>query len=234
MAQHAPARRRTAPIHPRRISGPMRPSAVPAVALPAPGPFERLRALPDKRVVDRLLRGRLCIWVIGVLLGGIVAMQVSLLRMNAGISRAVSTASLLEQRNSDLEASIARATTGEKVREAAINDGMIDPAAGETSFLTARPSIDARLAVKHMKPPSENAINVMAGGGKLPSTTVPLAGTAATTAAQTTPVATPARTTPVATPTPAPTVTQAQVTPTPTPVATTVPGTGGAAIAPQG
>jgi 16S rRNA C1402 N4-methylase RsmH len=54
----------------------MRPRAVPAVALPAPGRFERLRGLPDKRVVDRLLRGRLCIWVIGVLLGGIVAMQV--------------------------------------------------------------------------------------------------------------------------------------------------------------
>src|SRR6185436_18206585 len=112
MAQHAPARRRTAPIHPRRISGPVRPRAVPAVALPAPGPFERIRALPDKRVVDRLLRGRLCIWVIGV----IVAMQVSLLRMNAGISRAVSTAAVLEQKNADLEASIARSTTGDKVR----------------------------------------------------------------------------------------------------------------------
>ena len=96
MPQHAPAQRRTAPIHPRRISGPVRPRAVPAVALPAPSPFERIRALPDKRVVDRLLRGRLCIWVIGVMLGGIVAMQVSLLRMNAGISRAVSTAATLE------------------------------------------------------------------------------------------------------------------------------------------
>ena len=60
------ARTRTRPApHPRRISGPIaRP--IPAVTLPAPrrgstGAFERLRALPDHRMVDRLLRvgGRL-------------------------------------------------------------------------------------------------------------------------------------------------------------------------------
>jgi hypothetical protein len=198
---------------------------VPAVALPAPGPFERIRALPDKRVVDRLLRGRLCIWVIGVMLGGIVAMQVSLLRMNAGISRAVSTAAVLEQKNADLEASIARSTTGDKVREYALNNGMIDPPAGDANFLTARPGIDSKLAVKHMKPASDSAIEVMNNGGKVLNTTVPLAGAAGTapTTAQT-------QTQPVATPTPAPTVTQAQATPTPTPI----PSTGGAAIAPQG
>ena len=223
MPQHAPARRRTAPIHARRISGPVRPRAVPAVALPAPGPFERIRALPDKRVVDRLLRGRLCIWVIGVLLGGIVAMQVSLLRMYAGISRAVSTAAVLELQNSDLEAAIARSTTGDKVREDALSNGMIEPPAGETSFLTPRPGTDPALAVKRMKAPSDSAINVMANGGKALDATVP--------AAATTP-ATTATTTPVATPTPAPTVTQAQATPVPTPVPTTVPGTNGAATAP--
>jgi hypothetical protein len=234
MPQHAPARRRTAPVHPRRISGPaprphqpVRPRALPAVALPAPGPFERLRALPDKRVVDRLLRGRLCIWVIGVMLGGIVAMQVSLLRMNAGISRAVSTAAVLEQKNSDLESSIARATTGDKVRAAALANDMIDPAAGNASFLTARPGTDPALAVKRMKPPSDTATGVMANGGKVPNTTVPPAGAGAATTATT-------QTAPVATPTPAPTVVQAQASPTPTPVATPVLGTDGAAVAPQG
>jgi hypothetical protein len=197
---------------------------VPAVALPAPGPFERIRALPDKRVVDRLLRGRLCIWVIGVLLGGIVAMQVSLLRMNAGISRAVSTAAVLELQNSDLEAANARLTTGDKVRVYALDNGMIDPPAGETTFLTAKPGTDSALAVKRMKPPSESAADVMANGGKVLNVTAPVAGTVVP--ATTTP------TTPVATPTPVPTVTQAQATPTPVP--TPVPGTGGAAVAPQG
>ncbi len=225
MPQHARAQRRTAPIHPRRISGPVRPRAVPAVALPAPSPFERIRALPDKRVVDRLLRGRLCIWVIGVMLGGIVAMQVSLLRMNAGISRAVSTAATLELKNSDLEAAIARSTTGDKVREAALANGMVDPPAGNATFLRARPGTDAQLAVKRMTPPSDSAIEVTNNGGRVPSTIVPLAGAAGTTTAATTPVATP---------TPAPTVTQAAATPVPTPVPTTVPGTGAATAPPQG
>src|SRR4051812_40034834 len=84
---------RTAPLAPRRVSGPVR-RPVPA---PRPqvrgrtGAFERLARIPDHRIVDRLLRSRLCIWVIGIMLGGIVFMQVSLLRMNTGIQRAVAT-----------------------------------------------------------------------------------------------------------------------------------------------
>lgn len=230
MAQQASARRRTAPVHPRRVSGPVRPRAVAAgVALPPrTGVFERIRGIPDRRVVDRLLRGRLCIWVIGVMLGGIVAMQVSQLRLNAGISRAVITAQTLERKNSDLESSIARATSGDRVRAAAASDGMVDPPAGDTRFLRARPGTDPARAVKRMKLPSDEAIAVMANGGKLPGAAAtgaatPLAGAAATTA-------------PVAAATPAPTVTQAVATATPAPTVApvqTAPGTG-AATAPQG
>jgi hypothetical protein len=232
-------RRRTAPIHPRRVSGPARPRPRPrlapaaaGVALPPrTGVFERIRALPDKRVVDRLLRGRLCIWVIGVMLGGIVAMQVSLLRLNAGISRAVITASTLERQNSDMEASIAKLTAGDRVRAAAAADEMIDPPAGEAQWLTAHPASDATRAVERMKPPSTAAIDIMNNGGRVPGAlaqtpvTTPLAG-----AAGTAPV-----TTPVPTPTPAPTVVQSTATPVPTvaPVQTAVPGTG-ASTAPQG
>ncbi len=236
MPQHAPVRRRTAPIHPRRVSGPVRPRAVAAgIALPAPGRtgvFERLRALPDKRVVDRLLRGRLCIWVIGVMLGGIVAMQVSLLRLNAGISRAVVSASTLERQNAALEDSIAKRTAGDRVNEAATALGMIDPNAGETSWLHARVATDPALAVKRMKPPSEAAAAIMDNGGKVPgalnpTSTTQVAGAGGTTTAAVTAV-----------PTPVPTVVQAQVTPVPTatPIPTpvqTAPVAGGAA-APQG
>src|SRR3954451_24926607 len=88
------AARTAAPRHHRRVSGPMRP----AVAVPRPAPsrtrqptsaFERLGRLPDDLLVDGLLRSRAWIVLIAVLLGGIVAMQVSLLKLNAGISRAV-------------------------------------------------------------------------------------------------------------------------------------------------
>jgi hypothetical protein len=227
----------------------VRPRLAPAGAatLPRTGVFERIRALPDKRVVDRLLRGRLCIWVIGVLLGGIVAMQVSLLKLNAGISRAVVTASTLERKNSDLEASIAKATSGDRIDRAAADDGMIDPPAGETRFLRSRGSVDAALAVKRMKPPSEAAMAIMQNFGRVPGAlnTSALAGAGATGATvgtaqtQTSSTATTTGTTATATtsgvtatatatatPTPA-------ATPVPTPVPTAAPGTG-AATAPQG
>jgi hypothetical protein len=239
MPQHAPVRRRATPLHHRRVSGPARPRAVTAgVALPAPrrgrtGVFERLRALPDQRVVDRLLRGRLCIWVIGVMLGGIVAMQVSLLRLNAGISRGVLTASTLESQNSGLESAIAAATSADRLHAAAEDDGMYDPAAGDTPFVRARPGVDARLAIERMKPPSDAAIEVMNNRGRAVPTVTP-----GTTAAGTA-TATGATAPPAATVTPTPTAVQSAATPVPTPppvaspVQTAAPGTG-AATAPQG
>src|SRR3954454_14119048 len=168
MPEHATARRRTAPVHPRRISGPARPRTVPAVALPAPRgrarAFERIRALPDHRVVDRLLRSRLWIWLIGAMLGGIVAMQVSLLRLNAGISRAVQAQTTLERNNSALQAGIAELTGGDRVREAAAAEEMVAPPAGDARYLRARPTVDARLAAHRMRPPSDEARAVMESG----------------------------------------------------------------------
>jgi|GEM_PF-5539721 len=205
MASQASVRRRPAgaPLHPRRISGPSRPRVVPggaaAVALPQRrGVFAALRALPEHRLIDRLLRGRLCIWVIGAMLGGIVAMQVSLLNMNAGISRAVMTASTLERQNSDLQSAISRATAGDTIASAAAADGMVDPPAGEASYLRTRPGIDATLAAKRMQPPSAKARAVMANKGQLPaafggvaaSTLAGAAATDGTVAAGTTPTTT--------------------------------------------
>src|SRR3954469_7159078 len=139
-------RSRAVPAHPRRVSGPTRPpradhaaraAAAAAAARPRPvaagagavaapsrargstAAFERIRALPDHRVVDRLLRGRACIWLIGMLLGGIVAMQVSLLKLNSGISRAVQTQGTLEQQNMALQTSIAQLTSSDRVTNGA-------------------------------------------------------------------------------------------------------------------
>jgi hypothetical protein len=204
MARHATAAR-TAPVHPRRLSGPVRrplPAGPPVRG--RTGTFERLSRLPDHYVVDRLLRSRACIWLIGIMLGGIVAMQVSLLRLNAGISRAVQTQSTLELQNATLQASIAEATSGEKLRAAALDAGMIDPQAGDTRYLRARPATDPRRAARRMKPPSERARSIMGNGGMLP-------GALATP--------TPGAVTAVATPLP---------TPVPTPVATAP------AVAPEG
>jgi hypothetical protein len=226
MAAHARVRTRPAPRNPRRISGPVaRP--VPAVAPPvrrgSTGVFERVRALPETRVIDGLLRGRAWIWLIGLLLGGIVAMQVSLLKLNAGISNAVTTAGTLERQNADIEAEIAKLSSVERVRDKAIAEDMVTPMPGDIGFLHARGDRDATLAARRMQAPSDSALAIMQNGGREPGV---LAATAATTAPIAVETPDPAGTVPpeaVATPVPT-------ATPTPPPAAVT----NGATVAPQG
>jgi hypothetical protein len=231
MPEHATVTRprpRTAPIGPRRVSGPSR-RAVPA------GPairhrggtsaFEKLSRIPDHRVVDRLLRGRACIMIIGLMLGGIVAMQVSLLRLNSGISRAVQTQSTLAAKNMALEKEIAQARAGDGVGQAAAGLGMIDPPAGERRFLTSRGlDRDARLAAKRYKAPSQRSIFVMNNDGMLPGALAEAGTPAAALAAQLNgqPVPTPVpgavatATPPAATNSTAPVPTATPVVPAPT------------------
>jgi cell division protein FtsL len=221
--RRAPARHHARPAHPRharRISGPAH-----AVALPAPprrgttGLFERIRALPENRVVDRILRGRACIWIIGLMLGGIVAMQVSLLKLNASISQSIELSSTLERTNADLETQVAQLSSGERIQSAAIKEGMVAPPAGDVGFLTSRPH-DVRLALRRMTAPSAEAREVMANGGQVTAPVVAATTVAATTTTATAAVATPA---PTVAATPAPTVEAPTPTPTPQPVATQAP-----------
>ena len=239
MAAHSAARRSHArtplPRHARRVSGPVaRPVADgPAVARPArranTSTFERILALPDLRIVDRLLRGRAWVWVIGILLGGIVFMQVTLLKLNTGISNAVTTAATLERVNADLETEVARLSSGERIQTTAADEGMVAPPAGDVGYLTARPGVDPRLAARRMQSPSDEAEQVMASGGRAPaglapSTVTPVVSDAAATTAPT----------PAATVAPAPTVTPAPVpTATPDPLPPAAAGTG-ATTAPTG
>jgi hypothetical protein len=210
----APARshRRTTarrPTPPRRVSGPVsrRMVAAPAGTATLPrrsgttGLFARVRALPEHRVIDRLLRSRAWIWALGALLGGIVAMQVSLLKLNSGISRAVETTTTLERQNADLEASIARLSSPDRVESGAAMLGMVMPPAGDVSYLSPGPN-DAAKAVRRMQPPSEDAAALLANHGIVPgSLAAPV---------------TPAEAAPAATPEPS------AATTTPEPVATPV------------
>jgi cell division protein FtsL len=200
---------------PRRISGPVaRPRAVPVPPRPVTGVFDRIKALPDHRVIDRLLRGRVWICFIGVALMGIVAMQVSMLKLNSGISRAVETTATLERQNSDMEASIARLASGERIRAAADTGGMVTPAAGEVHYLRVRGGIDGRLAARRMRAPSDDAAALMANHGVVPGSLM----------APVTPVV-PATTVPTPAATPAATPVAPAVTPVPTPAATVQPTT---------
>ncbi len=233
MPNNATATRpRTAPLAPRRVSGPTRrPVPVGAPVRGHTGPFEKLARIPDHRIVDRLLRSRLCICVIGIMLGGIVFMQVSLLRMNSGISRAVAAQSTYERQNSMLQAQIAELSSGDRIRAAALKDHMIDPPAGNTRFLTSRER-DVAYAARRAKPPSARAIAIMENDGFLPGALSAPGTAGAVTAAAlggvtgtATPVPTPAA--PVTTPVPTPVATP----PIPTPIPTVAVDP---AVAPQG
>ena len=192
------------------------------------GVFERIRGLPDHRVIDRLLRGRVWICFVGVALMGIVAMQVSLLKLNSGISRAVETSATLERQNSGMEANIARLASGERIRAGADKRGMVTPAAGDVHYVRVRDARDARRAARRMRAPSDAAKELMANNGVVPGSLMapvaPVVPATTTTATTTAPVT---ETTPAAQPTATP-MPQATATPAPViPAATAVPTTGG-------
>ena len=58
------------------------------------------------RAMDRVVRSRAWVVILGLGLIGIVAMQVSMLKLNAGIGRAVESVATLERSNASMKAEI--------------------------------------------------------------------------------------------------------------------------------
>ena len=244
MPSNSYTRSRSAPYAPRRVSGPVRrPLPAGAAVRGRTSAFERIARLPDYRLVDRLLRSRACIWLIGILLGGIVAMQVSLLKLNTGISNAYVTQETLEHKNQAIKAQIAELTSGELIRNQAIDLGLVDPDAGNNRFLNSRGADrDAARALKRMQWPSDAAKAVVLNHGKPVDDALAAApgvgtgtGLDQTQTGLDTNVANP--TVPQATPTATP-VPPASADPLPTPVGTPIPTPSPAAtdpaLAPEG
>lgn len=149
LPQHAP--RPSAP--PRR-----RPTAVPRPARRPDLPLgarvlEGLRALPDHRLLDRLIGGRIWIVLLGTLLVGIVTLQLTLLRLNAGIGRAIEQSTALQQSNAALEAQVSQLSNGERVVAQATQMGYVWPPQGSPRYLTAG-SADAAQALATMRVPN--------------------------------------------------------------------------------
>ena len=129
----------------RRISGPAKRRRTTTKTSPRLALVARVAALADARLVDRILRGRAWIGVIGVLLIGLVALQVSMLRLNAGIGSSVERSSTLERQNSRLEASIARLSSADRIRAKARALGLVPPRVDRNRYVWAGPA-NAKLA----------------------------------------------------------------------------------------
>lgn len=232
-------RRSPAPRAPRRVSGPARPMRAAAATAGAAAPLAlRLggvaRRVPDARLLDRLIRGRAWIALVAGLLLGIVFMQVSMLKLNTGISRSVATETALERQNSILRAQLSGLGSGARIQDVAAQAGMLMAPAGEIRFLGARSADAARAAANITVPnPVQSSAQVAAAA----TTTATGAATAATTlgavapASTTTGTATPgAASTATATTTPG---TAATTTPASTATTTTTPATTAAPPAQQ-
>lgn len=136
-----PARHGVAPRGPRRVSGPARGgrTAVPAsgaVALPTPL-VQRLGQISESRSLDRLLRSRGWIALLGALLIGLVFMQVSLLKVNAGMGANVEKAAALERGNALLQADVSKLESNDRIQQLAIRAGMVLPTSDGVRYLGA-------------------------------------------------------------------------------------------------
>ena len=186
-AAHRPAVRRSpSPRVPRRVSGPARGRArtvhrgrvgpnprvatprgsAPAVAVPQlPRLVDVLAGLPDSRWLDRLLRGRAWIALIAAALIGLVFLQVSMLKMNAGIGQSVERSQALERQNADLRATVSQLSSEERIQRAAADMGLVMPPAGDIRYLRSRGAhSDAVKAARTMRAPTPEAQQTAAAG----------------------------------------------------------------------
>lgn len=127
----------TIPRGPRRVSGPARRRPAPPPTTLGPRLLRRTAELADARLLERLVRGRGWIAVIGVMLMGLVFVQVSMLQLNTGIGRDVETAAKLERSNQLLRNTVADLGASDRVTAAAQKYGMVMPTAGDVRYLRA-------------------------------------------------------------------------------------------------
>lgn len=116
-------------------------------------------ALPDHPLLDRLVRGRAWIPVLGVLLAGIVAMQVEVLKLGATIGRSVLTTTELQSRNELLRANVASLSDEQRIEGVAATMGMVMPGPDGVSFLTVQPGGDAGRAAANIHAPNATAFS---------------------------------------------------------------------------
>jgi hypothetical protein len=148
LALPRPGVRMPRPALPRR-----RPRTAPA-APPLTRAATFLLTLPDRRWLDRLVRGRAWIPLFGVLLTGIVFMQVEVLKLGAGIGRSVSQATELQSKNQLLRASVARLSDDNRIERLAVHLGMTMPGPTERHFVSAGGRGILQRALSQITPPN--------------------------------------------------------------------------------
>ena len=218
--------RRSGPVRtPRRVSGPVGGRAAAAAAATAPRESLALgeralalvRGLPDHSVIDRLVRGRAWIPVLGVLLAGLVAMQVEILKLGASTGRAVEQTATLQTQNETLQARVATLADDQRIERVAAAQGMVIPSPDSMVFLAAHPGGQAGRALNSIHVPdpsgftSELAAQAAAAAALMPAAPAGTSTASGTTTSQTATTSATTTTIPATTPGP-PTTTSASAT----------------------
>jgi hypothetical protein len=184
-AHRTPRAGATAPTAPRRVSGPARPST-PRTAAPKRAATPRrstagarghstpslplrsrglafARSLPDHSLLDRLIRSRIWIPLLGVLLIGIVASQVEILKLNASLGHGVVRAAQLQSEDQRLANTVSQMSDVQRIESRAAHMGLSMPAAYTPVFLPGGHG-DLRRALANIHKPDPTAFEARAGG----------------------------------------------------------------------
>jgi hypothetical protein len=138
-AKRAPARRQPAPA--RRQGGQLIPIAVSTASA--------VGRLPDSGLVMRMTRGRAWIGVLGVLLAGIVALNVITLSFAASAGHVDQNIQALDRENSILRSRDAQRSATERVRSEAAALGLSASTAEDPGYVEAGPG-DIRVAAQRL------------------------------------------------------------------------------------
>jgi hypothetical protein len=104
-------------------------------------------------LLDRLVRGRAWIPLLGVMLGGIVALQVELLKLGATTGRSIELVAALQSRNDILRAEVAADSAPGRIERLGLRMGMIMPGPEAITFVRVG-SASARRAAANIRPPN--------------------------------------------------------------------------------
>jgi hypothetical protein len=118
-------------------------------------------SLPDHAFLDRVVRGRAWIPLLGVLLAGIVAAQVEILKLGASNGRSLEQTTTLTNANEQLRGSVAALSNDQRIERLAGNMGLVLPPAGAVGYLAAGPNGNVGGALANIHTPDSSAFVLM-------------------------------------------------------------------------
>lgn len=152
-----PVPRRLRPV-PRRESAPKATTGF----FPRIGAF--VVALPDHPWLDKVVRGRVWIPLLGVLLAGIVAAQVEILKLGANMGTSLEQTTTLTTQNEQLRYSVASLSDDQRIERLATSMGMVLPPPGSVGYLIASQRADVTRALGNIHAPDTAAFMALAPG----------------------------------------------------------------------